>query len=141
MPLASLFRVPASAFLAGKLFNSLGGFLVGGATLWWVAAHAGPTTGTAIVHVAEPHVVVSVGGRIFQVEDDVFSPLICDLPAGEHRLLVTRGEAVLLEETFTVRGGEDRVLAAWRPRPEGPHRPEKCPGTGSRPRHFATRTP
>ena len=88
-------------------------WLCGAAALGWVALHAGPRTGTAIVHVTESDVVVNVGGRIFQVSAATELPLICDLPVGDHRLVMSRGDSVLHSDQFSIEGGEDRVLTAW----------------------------
>jgi hypothetical protein len=116
MIFSSLFRLAGSALLASNLLGKLGGCLLGGAALLWVAAHVGPQTGTVTIHVAEPDVVVSVGDLTFRVEDDLFTPLVCDLPPGQHRLTMQRGATVLYAETFSIGGGEDRVLGAGRPR-------------------------
>jgi hypothetical protein len=115
MILGTIFRLPGSRLMAGTILGKLGGCLLGGALLSLVAMLSGPRTGTAIVHVTEPGVVVSVGGQTFHVGDDPYTPLVCDLPAGEHRLTMTRGAALLYGETFSLRGGEERILTAWRP--------------------------
>src|SRR5262245_1319181 len=93
--------------LASVLLGRLGGSVLGGAVRWWVAAHAAPQTGTVTVHVVESDVVVSVGGRTFHVGKDHYVPIDCELPAGEHRLTMTRGSAELYAETFLLRRGED----------------------------------
>jgi hypothetical protein len=90
--------------------------LLGGATLWWVAVSAGPTTGTAIVHVREIDVDVQVGGVTYHIVEETLTPIVCQLPAGEHRLVMTSGSTELHSETFSIRGGEDVILTAWRSR-------------------------
>lgn len=125
------FQLPLSGLLAGKLLNHAGRFLLGVGALWWVVMHAGPRTGTAIVHVTEPRVVVSVGGTTFVVGQEAPTALVCDLPAGEHRLIVKRGETVLYAETFRIRGGEERILAACAPSPSDPARDRNAPAPPS----------
>jgi hypothetical protein len=103
-----------SRFLRGKAFGHIVGWLCGGVMLSWVASQAGPRTGTAIVHVTEPHVAVSVDGLTFHVGELVHVPLVCDLAAGEHRITMTRGAEVLYAANFSIEGGEDLVLTTWR---------------------------
>jgi hypothetical protein len=143
MALPTILLPPGSRLMAGAVLGKLGGCLFGGAALWWVASHAGPQTGTAVVHVVEPDVVVSVGGRAFRVGDDPYTPVVCALPAGEHRLTMTRGEAVLYTETFSLQRGEERVLTAWRPPPEGagPGRKRHGPGARSTPSSVSAAPP
>ena len=104
-------------------FRIASGGLIGGAALWWVATNLEPTTGTAIVHVTESDVLVQVGGFSYQISEPTFTPLVCQLPAGEHRLVMTGGSAELHVEEFTLRGGEEVVLTAWRSR-EGASLPQ-----------------
>jgi hypothetical protein len=103
-----------SRFLRGKALGHIVGWLCGGVTLSWVASQAGPQTGTAIVHVTEPHVAVSVDGRLFHVGEAIYVPLVCDLAAGEHRITMTRGTDVLYAANFSIEGGEELVLTTWR---------------------------
>jgi hypothetical protein len=108
-------RVPQTP--APKLLARSVGCLIGGAILMWIAAHAGSLDATVIVHVTEPHVVVGVGAQSFRIGDDMrHAPLVCVLPAGTHRLTMTRDGVLLHDETFTVSGGEERVLFACRTR-------------------------
>src|SRR5712672_2597660 len=92
-PPASPWRF-CSRFLSGKALGHIGGWLCGGAMLSWVATQAGPQTGTAVVHVTEPNVAVSVDGLSFHVGEQIHVPLICELAVGEHRLVMTRGAEV-----------------------------------------------
>lgn len=118
------------------LLGKLTGVVLGAGFLWWVAAHVGPQTGRAIVHVTESDVVVDVGGNTFRVGDDYVGPLVCELPAGEHRLTMTRGTSILYTEVFTIRGGEEWILTAWDPSRRGPI---ENPGTlSARPRLAAS---
>ena len=79
--------------------------LLGVATTWWVVEHAGGSTGTVIVHVAEFGADVVVGDRTFRVEDEGDVPVVCELPAGRHELRLSRGGRVLLREVFISWGG------------------------------------
>lgn len=88
---------------------------LGGALLWWVAGSAGPNRGTAIVHVSEPDVVVSIGPRHYAIEGMRHLPIECELPAGEYALEMRRDGEVLMREDFEIRPGEDSVLTAWAP--------------------------
>lgn len=116
--------------LAGTLRDHVGACLLGGAALWWVAAHAGPQTGTVVIHVNEPQVVIGVDAMTFPVEHGLLRPLVCDLPAGEHRLTMRRGGTVLYEEGFSLEGGEHRVLVAWAQRAPGAARGGERAGAG-----------
>lgn len=86
--------------------------------LWWVAAHAGPTEATAVVHVMTNDVDVMVDGRSIHVDNWwETAPIECTLREGSHTLGMKRGEDLLYEESFHVRGGEDMVLVACLRRP------------------------
>jgi hypothetical protein len=106
-------RPPGCGFPLDRIAGIVGHWLLGGATLCWVAANVGPQTGTAIVHVTEPDVMVTVGGVAFNIEDFIHAPIVCELPAGTHELTMRRGATLLHSESFSLRGGEERVLAAW----------------------------
>ena len=101
--------------------------LLGGATLCWVAASAGPTTARVIVHVTEADVRVEVGGFQFEVGESSLTPIVCRIPAGEHQLVMTRGATELHSETFMVGGGEEVVLTAWRSLPASGSRSRPVP--------------
>jgi hypothetical protein len=89
--------------------------MLGLATCWYVAANVGPRPGIAFVHVTEANVVVNVGGVVFQVKERAFAPLVCELVAGQHRLVMSRGSTELYSEVFTLAEGEEAVLATARP--------------------------
>lgn len=122
MILQTLPQRPSSGFLTSKILAHLGGWICGGVVLCWVASQAGPRTGTAVVHVTEPNVAVNIGGQMFQVGETIHMPLICDLPAGAHRLTMTRGTTVLYAENFSIEGGEEHVLTTWKPPADGASR-------------------
>lgn len=97
---------------------------LGLATLGWLIEMAGHEGKVAIhgsdpdlivVHVTEPDVEVVVGGRTYRIEGWVYEPIVCNLPDGEHELIMTRDGVLLYKETFTVRPGENLVLTAWDP--------------------------
>ena len=130
-------RLAVLTIRACGLLGRLAGVVLGAGFLWWVAAHVGPQTGMAIVHVTESDVVVDVGGNTFRVGDDYVGPLVCELPAGEHRLTMTRGTSILYTEVFTIRGGEEWILTAWDPSTR--RGPIESPGTlSARPRLAAS---
>lgn len=93
------------------------GLLAGGA-LAWVVVQSGPTEATAVIHVTEPNVVVSVDDRDFSVEGYGEDPIVVDLPAGEHVLEMRRGAETLYREDFEISGGDSLVLTAWASREE-----------------------
>lgn len=116
MTLPTTHRSPGSRLSRGRVLDGLVGILLGGAILGWVACHAGPPTGTAVVHVTEPNVEVAVGGHEFEIgATRSHAPLVCELPAGEHRLTMTRDGEVLHSESFTMGRGGSRVLTAHAP--------------------------
>ncbi|WP_406693468.1 hypothetical protein V5E97_20785 [Singulisphaera sp. Ch08] len=151
MILQAIARRSCSGVLRNKIFGHICGWTFGGAMLCWVASQSGPRDGTAVVHVTEPDVVVSVGGQTFHVGESLHRPLVCDLPTGEHRLTMTRGATVLYAETFSITGGEEVVLSTWSPPSEGasqianlpvidPRRPFQNQ-SGAPPRESASRFP
>jgi hypothetical protein len=110
-----MFNALSLSRLAHFSLNLATASMLGLATCWYVAANVGPRTGRAFVHVTEANVVVNVGGVVFQVEERIFAPLVCELPAGEHRLVMSRGSTELYSEVFTLREGAEAVLATARP--------------------------
>jgi hypothetical protein len=89
--------------------------LVASAILAWVAAHSAPGRAEVVVHVSEANVEVSLGGRTFRIEERRFDPIVCELPAGCHVLVMTRHGRILYQEFFDVRPGQSLVLTAWNP--------------------------
>lgn len=115
MKLETLPQSSGSGVRTGKIVGHLSGWILGAAVLYGVALQTGPQDGTAIIHVTEPNVTVSVGNRSFQVGDHIYEPLVCELPAGDYRLTMTRGSTVLYVEDFILTGGEEHVLTTWTP--------------------------
>ena len=98
--------------------------ILGLAALGWIIEMAGNEGKVAVhesepdvvvVHVTEPDVEVVVGGRTYRIEGWVYEPIVCELPDGQHELIMTRDGVLLYKETFTVRTGEGVVLTAWDP--------------------------
>jgi hypothetical protein len=83
------------------------------ALLAWAVVHSGPRHGEVVVHVTEPDLEVSLDGRTYRIEGLREDPIVCDLPAGAHTLVVTRQGRLLRRETFEVVGGQGVVLTAW----------------------------
>lgn len=81
---------------------------------WWVAEHSGPPEGAVIVHVMERGVELDLAGRVYEFSEMTDEPLVVPMLAGTYNFRVRRGESVLHEETFTVRGGQTAVLVAVR---------------------------
>ena len=80
-----------------------------------VAVHESEPDDVVVVHVTEPDVQVVVGCRTYRIEGRVYEPIVCELPDGQHDLIMTRDGVLLYKETFTVRPGEGLVLTAWDP--------------------------
>ena len=51
-----------------RVLKHLAWGLLGVAILAWIAARTGPAHGEVVVHVTEPDVEVSIGGRTFRIE-------------------------------------------------------------------------
>jgi hypothetical protein len=102
-------KIPSMvAFVKGA-----GAVCLGGLILWQVAEHSGSARGTAIIHVSEAHVVVSLDDRDYPVNSLWELPLICELRRGRHVLRMKRGERVVYEEEFSIEPGQELVLTAW----------------------------
>lgn len=89
----------------------LGGF-------WLRAAVDQPDRGgcETVIHVTEADVDIFVDDRAFRIGARRHAPLVVDLPPGEHILSMSRGDATLYEERFTLLSGTGAVLTAWDPR-------------------------
>jgi hypothetical protein len=69
---------------------------------------------SVVIHVVEPDVEVRVDDVTYPIVGTVYDPIECQLPVGGHRLVMCRGDEVLLDEPFEVEPGRDVVLTAWR---------------------------
>ncbi len=105
--------------LIATLARRLGAVCLALVIFWLVARHAGPQRGTAIVHVLQPNVVVSVDGESYPVDSIAQSPIVCDLEPGHHVVKVRHGRMLLGEEEFTVEAGQEVVLCPFHD-PENP---------------------
>jgi hypothetical protein len=88
-----------------------------------VAAHSGPPNGIAYVHVSTPEVDVLIDGQSHYVDTLWDSPIVCELPPGQHTLEMSRDGETLFEEEFTVRAADEIVLTAWDRRIAGGAKP------------------
>ena len=111
----SLIGVLSRFYITSKLIKGMGSLILGGLTLCWIVDQVGPTDGTALVHVIEPDVVVTVGGQSFSIEQRRGAPIECRLRPGRHLLRMKRGDRVLYEEWFAVHRGEEVILTAYCP--------------------------
>jgi hypothetical protein len=93
--------------------KGLAGMTLSAAVLWQVAEHSVPDMSELVVHVSELGVDVTVDHLGFRVDDYRDMPVVCSVRAGKHLLRMYREGKVIYEEEFTVRRGQDRVLAAW----------------------------
>ena len=112
--------------------KGVGAVCLGGVILWQVAEHAGSARGTAIVHVSEAHVVVSLDDRDYPVNSLWEVPLICELRPGRHVLRMKRGERVVYQEDFCIEPGKEVILSAWEAPSDGSAHvtPEEVRATG-----------
>lgn len=112
--LAKLIQIPASC-------------LLGAGVLWWVADRSGGDRGRAVIHITEPDVEIAIDSNTFRVDERRRAPIEYDLPAGQHVLLMRRGEEVLCREEFQVVPGKDTILTAYSAMREAPTPPAASP--------------
>jgi hypothetical protein len=99
--------------IAYTLGKPVGAVILGGAVLWQVARHSGPSNGRALVHVSTTPVELAVDCAVYRVESLDDSPVACELKPGRHAVEMVRDGKVLYYEEFDVIAGRDVVLAAW----------------------------
>jgi hypothetical protein len=104
--------IPSILISIGK---RIAGLALGGAVLWQVAIHAGPSQGSAVIHVTTLPAVLRVDDQEYRLERTTPQPVVCDLHAGGHTMQLVRKEQIVFEENFTLQPGEDIVLTAWDP--------------------------
>jgi hypothetical protein len=68
---------------------------------------------SVVIHVVDPDLDVGLDDVTYPVAT-VYDPIECQLPVGVHRLVMRRGDDILLDEPFEVEPGRDVVLTAWR---------------------------
>jgi hypothetical protein len=120
-----------AAYALGKRVAS---FVLGGLVLWQVAEHAGPSKGTAVIHVAIPNADLKVDDDSYRVADPRQSPLVCELKPGPHSIRLLRDGQVLYREEFDVAAGKDIVLVAWDEHDSAPANPP-ARSASSQPKH------
>jgi hypothetical protein len=109
------FAFPARPVSGKWILKHLAGGLLGLSILTLAAVHSGPTHGEVVVHVTEPDVDVSLGGRTFHIEERRFDPIVCQLLPGWHELVLKRRGLVLDHQSFKVQRGQSLVLTAGDP--------------------------
>jgi hypothetical protein len=107
----ALFGGLSKLFTLNQLFKNAVALLLGATTLGWVVEHIDPPDGTAVVHVVEPRVEVSVDGESFMLLGP-YSVIELSLPAGSHRLCMRRDDRIIYEEQFVMPPGGNVVLSA-----------------------------
>ena len=95
------------------MVKGVGAFVLGGAILWQVLEHCGPSKGIAYVHVAKPQVNVMVDDERYWVESLWETPIVCELRPGRHMLRMLQSGRVVFEQEFTLEPGREVVLTAW----------------------------
>ncbi|WP_422929461.1 hypothetical protein [Singulisphaera sp. PoT] len=130
MLLRSSFGSFGVRIVLSKLTGGAIGSMVAILWLWWVVAHVGPQTGNVLIHVTEPGVALNLDGKVSYLADVTDTPIAFDLPAGDHRLTMYRGEEILYTEAFRLARGEERILTAWRQPIPGPIQDSKLKLTG-----------
>jgi hypothetical protein len=97
---------------AAAAARSLGGGLLGGLSLWWVALQAGAHDGEVIIHLAAPGAEVRVDGRPCPAQVAPHDPIVVALRPGSHEMTVHRGGRRLSEQVFRLGAGEQMILTA-----------------------------
>ncbi|WP_169974463.1 hypothetical protein [Tautonia rosea] len=97
------------------------GTVLGLTMLAWIASRAG-SAGEVIIHVTESNVQIDVAGYTFDIDDQLYDPIVLDLSSGSYELVLNRDDQVLYRETFEVRSGETCILTAY-----DPNRPDSNP--------------
>jgi hypothetical protein len=95
-----------------------GACLTAAIVLWQIITHVAPGDGTVYIHVVVSPSVVSVDGQERRVGSIRESPVVFDLPAGQHRLRLRRGDEFLDEYPFHLAREEEKVLTVTRPGPD-----------------------
>lgn len=113
MLVRSLLLVASRSPMLNQAAQSVAAGVLGLTMLSSIAIHSKGTGGEVVLHVVEPDVEVTLGRETFLVEGRRFEPIVCELPAGGHRLKVVRGGRVLQDERFRVERGGFLVLTAW----------------------------
>jgi hypothetical protein len=98
-----------------SISKRVGALLLGGVILWQVVEHSGPTSATAIIHVATTPSEIAVDEDTYHVESIFMTPLVCEVRPGRHMLRMLQEGRVLYEEPFLLKPGEEVVLVAWDP--------------------------
>jgi hypothetical protein len=93
--------------------KGVAGLTLSALVLWQVAEHSTPDSSEVVVHVCEQGVDVTVDDLGFRSNGIVDGPVVCSVRAGKHVLRVYRAGKVIYEKEFTVRKGQDLILAAW----------------------------
>ena len=120
----SLLIAAAGILEVGKLAGRAGSWVLCGTAIWYVAANAMPPNATAVLHVMEADVVVSLDDQHIHVAETSRTPFVFELPPGEHRLRMCRGAEILYNEAFLVQAGDNVVLTAWSYQSSGDEGPE-----------------
>ena len=71
---------------------------------------------SVVVHVVEPDVELRIDDAEYPILGTVYDPIECQLSPGTHRLVMSRGPEILLDQPFVVERGRDLVLTAWKAR-------------------------
>jgi hypothetical protein len=95
-----------------ELGRRLGAVVLGGTLIWQVIERTGPRNCEAVVHFAEPGLIVLVDGWRCEEGADLSAPVAWPLRPGAHRLQVAKEGKVVLEEDFSLEPGGQTVLIA-----------------------------
>lgn len=83
--------------------------------LGFAILHSGEPTGSAVVHVGVPDVLISIDDQTIAVEGYRTRPVVQELSPGPHTLRTTVKGIVKQVVSFRIIAGEDTVLSAWFP--------------------------
>jgi hypothetical protein len=104
------------SLLAIKLGRLILSGTIGFVMLSWVANKVTYSGANVVVHVTEPDVEVRIDYEVYRIVGRSYQPINCDLAAGDHRMVMSRGLNILLDFTFRVEPGCDLMLTASMPR-------------------------
>jgi hypothetical protein len=105
-----------NSMLAIKLGRLILSGTLGFVVLSWVANKVTYSGANVVVHITEPDVEVRIDYEVYRIVGRSHQPIDCDLAAGDHRMVMSRGLNILLDCTFHVDPGYDLVLTASTPR-------------------------
>ena len=91
----------------------LAAIILGGAIIWEVAVHCGPSLGTVYVHVTGGDGDVMIDEETYHVTALEDSPIVRELRPGRHVVRMARDGRNVFQQEISIASGEEIVLTAW----------------------------